>query len=285
VIVSVSFQFVGFLLTYILHTTHAAKYGSRVGLGITLIQFGLNLRNKAEELLTSGHFPTDPSNPSHLPNANEDEIAAENTISAFWGQNSPWPASLPDPDNVNGPPIILHSIHEAELFALAHNTTLQSMLDLPSAMDVGRANQWFSFLLMSVGWFLVLTSVGGWWRVKRFEAGLKRAQRESEEAQAAANRGEEVADGGEPVSTGATSPTQPGPNSLAYYTTAFTDALRGVRGIQRGFFGMNGRRVRGGGHAPLPQDEGDVELFDADRFGLEPMASEGEGRNRGLWGV
>ncbi len=39
--VSYFFQFAGFVLTYLLHTTHAAKYGSRAGLGITLIQFGL----------------------------------------------------------------------------------------------------------------------------------------------------------------------------------------------------------------------------------------------------
>jgi hypothetical protein len=31
----------GFLLTYVLHTTHAAKNGSRAGLGITLIQLGV----------------------------------------------------------------------------------------------------------------------------------------------------------------------------------------------------------------------------------------------------
>lgn len=32
----------GFLLTFILHTTHAAKNGSRAGLGITLIQLGVS---------------------------------------------------------------------------------------------------------------------------------------------------------------------------------------------------------------------------------------------------
>ncbi|CCH41701.1 SSWI/SNF chromatin-remodeling complex subunit [Wickerhamomyces ciferrii] len=38
--VSTSFQFVGFLLTYILHTSHAAKQGSRAGLGFTFISYG-----------------------------------------------------------------------------------------------------------------------------------------------------------------------------------------------------------------------------------------------------
>lgn len=36
-----SHHLAGFLLTYLLHTTHAAKNGSRAGLGITLIQLGV----------------------------------------------------------------------------------------------------------------------------------------------------------------------------------------------------------------------------------------------------
>lgn len=43
-LISMSFQLIGFLLTYLLHTTHAAKNGSRAGLGITLIQFGFSMR-------------------------------------------------------------------------------------------------------------------------------------------------------------------------------------------------------------------------------------------------
>ena len=43
-LISMSFQLIGFLLTYLLHTTHAAKHGSRAGLGITLIQYGFTFR-------------------------------------------------------------------------------------------------------------------------------------------------------------------------------------------------------------------------------------------------
>lgn len=43
VVVSFSFQFVGFLLTYILHTSHAARQGSRFGLGITFIGYGYSM--------------------------------------------------------------------------------------------------------------------------------------------------------------------------------------------------------------------------------------------------
>jgi hypothetical protein len=280
VIVSFSFQFVGFLLTYVLHTTHTAKYGSRVGLGLTMIQFGFNLRARAEELIETGKFPTDPSDPEPYPGANPDEIEADNAIAAFWGTNSPWPQPVRDPDNPDAPPTILHNTHDAELWAIQHNTTLHDLMRLPSAEEVGKANEWFSFLLMSIGWFLILTSLGGLWRVKRFEKGLRDAQRESEAAQAAANRGEGEAVTTEPTTT---TPAEPGPTDLAYYTSAFNQAFEGARGIQRGFFGMNGRRQRGDGHAPLPQDE-DVELFDADRF-ERPMADgQSGGRQRGLWG-
>jgi hypothetical protein len=45
-LISMSFQFIGFLLTYLLHTSHAGKNGSRAGLGVTFIQYGLYMRSK-----------------------------------------------------------------------------------------------------------------------------------------------------------------------------------------------------------------------------------------------
>lgn len=49
--VSYFFQFVGFVLTYLLHTTHAAKYGSRAGLGLTMIQYGFSTRMRAAQMV------------------------------------------------------------------------------------------------------------------------------------------------------------------------------------------------------------------------------------------
>ena len=283
VLVSVSFQFVGFLLTYVLHTTHAAKYGSRVGLGMTMIQFGFTLRSKAEELIETGRFPVDSNDPIPV-GASEDELQAENALEAFLG-GLPWPQPVHDPAlPPDAPPVVLHNTHEAELFAEAHNMTLTEMFHLPTAADVGRANEYFSFFLMTIGWFIVLTSVGGWWRVKRFENGLRAAQRESERAQAEAN-GETL----EADDQNATSNSEPGPTSLAYYTTPLRQAAEGMNHIRRGFFGMHGRRLggRGNGHTPLPQDD-EHELLDAQGFGLAPMAGEEDDQprsRRGLWGV
>jgi len=47
--VSFFFQLVGFLLTYLMHTSHAAKFGSRAGLGMTLIQLGFYSRTLGPE--------------------------------------------------------------------------------------------------------------------------------------------------------------------------------------------------------------------------------------------
>ncbi|PHH79955.1 hypothetical protein CDD82_2058 [Ophiocordyceps australis] len=47
--ISTSFQLVGFLLTYLLHSTHAAKNGSRAGLGVTLIQYGFYMKGPNED--------------------------------------------------------------------------------------------------------------------------------------------------------------------------------------------------------------------------------------------
>jgi hypothetical protein len=42
--IAMVFQPVGFVLTYLLHSTHAAKNGSLSGLGITLIQYGFYMK-------------------------------------------------------------------------------------------------------------------------------------------------------------------------------------------------------------------------------------------------
>ncbi|KAK6461438.1 hypothetical protein DFJ63DRAFT_183134 [Scheffersomyces coipomensis] len=42
-LVTVAFQFVGFVLCYLLHTSHAAKHGSRAGLGITFVIYGYQM--------------------------------------------------------------------------------------------------------------------------------------------------------------------------------------------------------------------------------------------------
>lgn len=283
-VVSVSFQWVGFLLTYVLHTTHAAKHGSRAGLGITLIRFGMYLRSTGEQYQDSGHYPGD-NDIDPATGQYKGDIAAEQQLSAYGTQG--WPITIADVFNPgSNSSVVLHSLDEAKAYAHQYNHTLLDLMR-PDARDVGRSYVWFSFLMMVCGWFLILASVGGWWRVKRFEAKLHAAQRESERAQAAA-RGEVDPDSIDEDDDNVQPP--PGPNQLSYYTAAFTQAFNGARELQQGFFGARGRRLARG-DTLFGQDEAEQDLLDANGYGLEPMAhnrtteEESSRQSRGgLWG-
>jgi len=141
-LVSVSFQFVGFLLTYLLHTTHAARLGSRAGLGITLIQYGFALRGKIDA--EGGEW--DPNRPTFASGAEAD--AWYNEHAGMMNATSALGTS-PIPDD------------QVDSFVASATT------------------EWLSFFLMTVGWFILLTSVLGFWRVKRWERGILASQRES----------------------------------------------------------------------------------------------------------
>ena len=112
-----SFQLVGFLLTYLLHTTHAAKNGSRAGLGITLVQFGFMMRGRSDSDDTAGGAPPPETNPS-------------------------------DPNSYN----------------------FQSATDTSASADasMGR-NEWLSYILMVVGWFILIRAVSDFLRARRTE--------------------------------------------------------------------------------------------------------------------
>ncbi|KZT42884.1 hypothetical protein SISSUDRAFT_998101, partial [Sistotremastrum suecicum HHB10207 ss-3] len=128
-LISVAFNFLGFVLTYLLHTTHAAKYGSRAGLGITLIQYGWALR-------------------------------ARDAATGEWNQQVEWDGDVPS------------SVTEADAWLIQHsgNATSPDTASQYNSYVLGTtASSWLSFLLMTIGWFLLLTSVLGFWRVKRWE--------------------------------------------------------------------------------------------------------------------
>lgn len=78
-----SFQLIGFLLTYLLHTTHAAKHGSRAGLGITLIQYGFTMRN----VPISSQPSTDPSGDGRIPSVPADPNAHDFDPSTVAGDD------------------------------------------------------------------------------------------------------------------------------------------------------------------------------------------------------
>ncbi|THH02407.1 hypothetical protein EW026_g418 [Hermanssonia centrifuga] len=139
-LVSISFQFVGFLLTYLLHTTHAAKLGSRAGFGVTLIQYGFAMRSRADEW------------------AGEGEQAVDG-----WGFQSG--GAQPNPT--------FGTAAEADDYYNNLNSTLPASIPMePGALLGDATTEWLSFFLMTVGWFILLTSLLSFWRVKRWERGI-----------------------------------------------------------------------------------------------------------------
>ncbi|KAG6907123.1 hypothetical protein DXG01_010427, partial [Tephrocybe rancida] len=120
-VVSFLFQFIGFLFTYLLHVSHAAKYGSRAGLGLTLIQLGFYSRSGS----ASDTAPADP-----LPSGMNQTM----TTTTF----------PPDPTQPN-----------------------------PGLSITSR--DWLAFLFMTVGWFLLLSSVLSYLRLKRWERSIRAA--------------------------------------------------------------------------------------------------------------
>lgn len=113
--ISMSFQFVGFLLTYLLSSSHAARNGSRAGLGVILIQYGFYVRDGA----------AGPDGGTVLPDPD-----------TTTGENGPMPND-----------------------------------DIPTER-LPKA-EWMSYLLMVIGWFILIRSVGEYYRVKQLERAVR----------------------------------------------------------------------------------------------------------------
>jgi len=133
--ISMSFQLVGFLLTYLLHTTHAAKNGSRAGLGITLVQYGFYMKG-------SGSSKT--SNPPPQ-----------------YGQP-------PDPNSHDFDP---STVSGSTIPAAAASV----MDDSPGGSNGGggissiASSEWLAYLFMIVGWLILIRAVSDFLRARRHE--------------------------------------------------------------------------------------------------------------------
>ncbi|KAL5598310.1 hypothetical protein BROUX41_003631 [Berkeleyomyces rouxiae] len=119
--VSWSFQIVGFLLTYLLHSTHAAKNGSRAGLGVTLIQYGFSMKAAA------------------IPPTPEDGNSG----------NSEFPTP-PDPN--------------------AHDFNPNDISSSSSGWGDLTGTEWFAYILMVGGWFMLVRSVVEFLQARRHES-------------------------------------------------------------------------------------------------------------------
>ncbi|KAI8092288.1 uncharacterized protein B0P05DRAFT_525665 [Gilbertella persicaria] len=75
--ISASFQFVGFMLTYLLHTSHASKQGSRAGLGISLVQTGFYIRSRGTLEDDEYYYNNESSGQTSSSSKSEDNVDAD----------------------------------------------------------------------------------------------------------------------------------------------------------------------------------------------------------------
>jgi hypothetical protein len=158
-LISWFFQLPGFILSYLLHTTHAGRFGSQAGLALTLIQWGFTSST------VMGTFPLPDEPPPPGPDA---------------GGGTPVGGWSPE-DGMKGNSTMM----DGDGSALAD-------MQMPYS-----GHEWISFFLMTVGpsfllrlcspfciqmklkrhdltgWFLLLTSFIGFFRVKRFELSVR----------------------------------------------------------------------------------------------------------------
>ncbi|TDL25678.1 hypothetical protein BD410DRAFT_604041 [Rickenella mellea] len=146
-LISLSFQFVGFMVTYVLHTTHAAKFGSRAGLGITLIQYGLYSRGGAEDATGSGEDGGINFSVRRLVRRSGGLLSARLSMDLPFFPSNGTATTYDDPSSIPAGASVLGS----------------------STQD------WLSFLLMTAGWFLLLSSLLGYTRVKRWERSIRQS--------------------------------------------------------------------------------------------------------------
>lgn len=139
--ISMSFQLVGFLLTYLLHSTHAAKNGSKAGLGVTLIQYGFSLKG------TSSSSPGD---------------TAPGDGASGGGPDFSTPA---DPNNHNFDPNNPVSGDDSVFIPNPSDDGSGS-----SGLQAIGASDWFAYALMIVGWFILIKAISEYLKARRHEA-------------------------------------------------------------------------------------------------------------------
>ena len=126
-----SFTLVGFLLTYLLHTTHAAKNGSRAGLGVTLIQYGFYMRSSP--------------------------------LNSKSGRPEPTYEQPNDPNSHNFDPTSMAYGTAAVLAGAEVNSHASNHGQSFPARD------WFAYILMIAGWFVLIRAVTDFIKARRHE--------------------------------------------------------------------------------------------------------------------
>ncbi|KAA1467600.1 hypothetical protein DENSPDRAFT_877451 [Dentipellis sp. KUC8613] len=156
-LISWFFQLPGFLITYLCHSTHAGKFGSQLGLALTLIQFGFSA--SMSDSIEVPILPVDSGVHDHEGMGMDWQDSINQTMSAIMSTAT---ADVPTPTS---------SLVDWPSASAMPTEDLNPYSDMQAPATFGR--QWMSFLLMTIGWFLLLTSIIGYVRVKRYELSIR----------------------------------------------------------------------------------------------------------------
>jgi len=120
-IISWFFQLPGFILTYLLHGTHAGRFGAQAGLALTLIQWGFGTT-------VMGSFPSSDDSPS------PDGPALDPGGLGAGSPPPPTPGGMPDGG------------------MMGNSSAMAGNGPTPGDMQMSyTGREWISFLLMTVG--------------------------------------------------------------------------------------------------------------------------------------
>lgn len=128
-LISWFFQLPGFILTYLLHGTHAGRFGSQVGLALTLIQWGLGTT-------VMGAFPSPNDPPPPPPPLPSDEPGLGSAVPGAGSQ----PGSAPPGGGTSQGGMMGNVTMDDS------GSTLGDFMQGPYT-----GHEWISFLLMTIG--------------------------------------------------------------------------------------------------------------------------------------
>lgn len=132
-IVSFSFQFIGFFLTYLLHTSHGSKEGSRAGLGLTFMNFGygllpVNYYNKGDSPISK----FEPNDPNFI------DVDGSQTL-------------------------------DGHIYPESNTASPNDMVEDASMLEDNTKTPYFAFVLIALGLFILLKSIIDYHRARQTE--------------------------------------------------------------------------------------------------------------------
>ncbi|KAF8947074.1 hypothetical protein BGZ47_010319 [Haplosporangium gracile] len=155
-----SFQFLGVLLTYLLHNSHASKSGSMAGLGITLLNFGIRMQGGLETMLGDDTTTSSPdSTYAYNPSIGE--------ITQITKPPSPPSPSMDDTGYIGAPPPPPPGAEYGYVYGANADSREMDWLQ----MDL--ETHWVSIVLIMAGWMVLVKALAEYAIAKRTEAIIK----------------------------------------------------------------------------------------------------------------